>query len=56
MFTKYHEGGLTTMNFERKNELIILRPINPNSEKQIIGLNENPQTIFGKIIGSWKDF
>jgi len=35
--------------------LIILRPINPNAEVQIIDLNKNPQPIVGKIIGAWKD-
>jgi hypothetical protein len=55
MFTKYHKGGLTTMYFERKNELLILRPINPNAEIQIIDLSEYPQPIVGKIIGAWKD-
>jgi phage repressor protein C with HTH and peptisase S24 domain len=55
MFAIYHEGGLTAKYLERKNELLILRPINPNAEIQIIGLNENPQPIFGKIIGAWKD-
>ncbi len=55
MFAIYHEGGLTAKYLERKNNLLILRPINPNAEIQIIDLNENPQPIVGKIIGAWKD-
>ena len=55
MFAIYHEGGLTAKFLEKKSNLIILRPINPNAEIQIIDLNENPQPIVGKIIGAWKD-
>jgi phage repressor protein C with HTH and peptisase S24 domain len=56
MFAIYHEGGLTAKYLERKNNLLILRPINPVAEIQIIDLNENPQPVVGKIIGAWKDF
>lgn len=55
MFAIYHEGGLTAKFLEKKTHLLILRPINPNAEIQIIDLNENPQPIIGKIIGAWKD-
>ena len=55
MFAIYHEGGLTAKFLEKKSNLIILRPINPNAEIQIIDLNEDPQPIVGKIIGAWKD-
>ena len=55
IFAIYHEGGLTAKYLERKNNLLILRPISPNAEVQIIDLNENQQPIVGKIIGAWKD-
>ncbi len=55
IFAIYHEGGLTAKFLEKKTNLLILRPINPNAEIQIIDLNENPQPIVGKIIGAWKD-
>lgn len=55
MFAIYHEGGLTAKFLERKDNLLILRPLNPSAEIQIIDLNENPQPIVGKIIGAWKD-
>jgi phage repressor protein C with HTH and peptisase S24 domain len=55
MFAIYHEGGLTAKFIEKKSNLLILRPINPNAEIQIIDLNENPQPVVGKIIGAWKD-
>lgn len=55
IFAIYHEGGLTAKFLEQKNNLLILRPINPNAEIQIIDLNENAQPIVGKIIGAWKD-
>ena len=55
MFAIYHEGGLTAKFLEKKSDLLILRPINPNAEIQIIDLNENPQPVVGKVIGAWKD-
>jgi len=55
MFAIYHEGGLTAKFLERKDHLLILRPLNPNAEIQIIDLTQNPQPIVGKIIGAWKD-
>lgn len=55
MFAIYHEGGLTAKFLEKKANLLILRPINPIAEIQIIDLNENPQPIVGKVIGAWKD-
>ena len=55
MFAIYHEGGLTAKYLEKKANLFILRPINPNAEIQIIDLNENPQPVVGRIIGAWKD-
>jgi len=55
LFAIYHEGGLTAKFLEQKDNLLILRQINPNAEIQIIDLNENPQPIVGKIIGAWKD-
>jgi SOS-response transcriptional repressor LexA len=55
MFAIYHEGGLTAKFIEKKTNLLILRPINPNAEIQIIDLNENPQPVVGKVIGAWKD-
>ncbi|NIU42756.1 MAG: helix-turn-helix domain-containing protein [Nitrospinaceae bacterium] len=54
-FAVYYEGGLTAKLLERKNNLLILRPINPNSEVQIIDLNEEDQPVVGRIIGAWKD-
>lgn len=55
MFAIYHEGGLTAKFLEQKSNLLILRPLNPIAEIQIIDLTENPQPIVGKIIGAWKD-
>ena len=55
MFAIYHDGGLNAKFLEKKTNLVILRPINPNAEIQSIDLNENPQPIVGRIIGAWKD-
>jgi SOS-response transcriptional repressor LexA len=50
MFAIYHEEGLTAKFLEKKANWVILRPINPNAEIQIIDLNENPQPIVGKLL------
>ena len=55
MFAIYHESGLTAQYLEKKDHLLILRPINPIAEIQIIDLSEIPQPIVGRIIGAWKD-
>ncbi len=55
IYAIFHEEGLTAKYVERKKELLILRPINPNSDVQIIDLNELPDPIVGRIIGAWKE-
>lgn len=55
MFAIFYEEGLTAKYLERKRDLLILRPINPNSEVQIINLAEHPDPIVGRIIGAWKE-
>jgi len=55
MFAIFYEDGLTAKYVERKNDILILRPINPNSEVQILNLRENPDPIVGRIIGAWKE-
>ncbi|NIQ03956.1 MAG: S24 family peptidase, partial [Nitrospinaceae bacterium] len=52
IYAIFHEDGLTAKYVERQKELLILRPINPNSQVQIINLNENPDPIVGRIIGA----
>ena len=55
IYAIFHEEGLTAKYVERKKELLILRPINPNSDVQIIDLKELPDPIVGRIIGAWKE-
>jgi SOS-response transcriptional repressor LexA len=55
IFAIFHENGLTAKYLEHKNHLLILRPINPLCEVQIIDLNEQPDPIVGRIIGAWKE-
>lgn len=55
IFAIFYEGGLTAKYLERQQNLLILRPINPLSQVQIINLNENPDPVVGRIIGAWKE-
>lgn len=55
IYAIFHEDGLTAKYVERKKELLILRPINPTFEVQIIELQEHPDPIVGRIIGAWKE-
>jgi transcriptional regulator with XRE-family HTH domain len=56
MYAIFHENGLTAKYVERQKTLLILRPLNPNSQIQVINLYEHPDPIVGKIIGAWKTF
>jgi SOS-response transcriptional repressor LexA len=55
IYAIFHEEGMTAKYVERKKELLILRPINPISDVQIIDLKELPDPIVGRIIGAWKE-
>ena len=55
IYAIFHEDGLTAKYVERKKELLILRPINPTFDVQIIELQEHPAPIVGRIIGAWKE-
>jgi transcriptional regulator with XRE-family HTH domain len=55
VFAIYYEEGLTAKYVECQKDLLVLRPINPTSQVQIINLNENPDPIVGRVIGAWKE-
>ena len=55
IFAIFYEEGLTAKYVENQKNLLILRPINPNSQVQIINLQENPDPIVGRVIGAWKE-
>ncbi len=55
IFAIFYDEGLTAKYVESQENLLILRPINPNSQLQIINLNEHPDPIVGRIIGAWKE-
>ena len=55
IYAIFHEGGLTAKYVERKKKLLVLRPINPTFDIQIIELEEHPDPIVGRIIGAWKE-
>ena len=55
IYAIFYEEGLTAKYVERKKELLILRPINPTFDVQIIELQEHPDPIVGRIIGAWKE-
>jgi len=48
------ETTVTVISLGPEN-LLILRPINPTAEVQIIDLNEHADPIVGRIIGAWKE-
>ncbi len=55
IFAIFYDEGLTAKYVESKDNLLILRPINPNSQLQIINLNVNADPIVGRVIGVWKE-
>ena len=55
IFAIFNEGGLTAKYLEKQKNLLILRPINPHSQVQIINLDENPDPVVGRVIGAWKE-
>lgn len=55
IFAIYYDEGLTAKYVECQKDLLILRPINPISQVQIINLNEHPDPIVGRVIGAWKE-
>jgi len=55
IFAIFSEGGLTAKYLEKQKNLLILRPINPHSQVQIINLDENPDPVVGRVIGAWKE-
>ncbi len=55
IFAVYYDEGLTAKYVECQQNLLILRPINPTSQVQIINLNEHPDPIVGRIMGAWKE-
>lgn len=55
MFAVFYEDGLTAKYIERRKDLLILRPLNPSAQVEIIDLNECPDPIVGRIIGAWKE-
>ncbi|MZH03287.1 MAG: LexA family transcriptional regulator [Nitrospinae bacterium] len=55
IFAIFYDDGLTAKYVESQENLLILRPINPNSQLQIINLNEHNDPIVGRVIGAWKE-
>lgn len=55
IFAIFYDEGLTAKYVESQENMLILRPINPNSQLQIINLNEHPDPIVGRVIGAWKE-
>ncbi len=56
MFAVYHEEGLTAKYVEKQRDLLILRPININSQVLVVDLKVHDDPIVGRIIGAWKEF
>ena len=55
MYAVFYEEGLTAKYLERQKQWLILRPVNPSAQVQIINLYEQADPIVGRIIGAWKE-
>ncbi len=55
IFAIFYDDGLTAKYVECQQNLLILRPINPTAQVQILNLNEHPDPIVGRVIGAWKE-
>lgn len=55
IYAIFYEEGLTAKYVERHKDLLVLRPINPTAQIQIINLSEHSDPIVGRIIGTWKE-
>ncbi len=56
MYAIFHENGLTAKYVEVGKSFLILRPLNPSAQIQIVNLKEYPDPVVGRIIGAWKSF
>ena len=56
IYAIFFENGMTAKYLQKEKTQLILQPINPDFQVQIIDLNENPDPIVGRIVGAWKDF
>ncbi|KMP11529.1 hypothetical protein UR09_03045 [Candidatus Nitromaritima sp. SCGC AAA799-A02] len=56
IYAVFYEEGLTAKFVEKQKNLLILRPINPTAQVQVINLSENQDPVVGRIIGAWKEF
>ena len=56
MYAIFHENGLTAKYVEFGKTFLVLRPLNPSAQIQIVNLNEYPDPVVGRIIGAWKSF
>ncbi len=56
MYAVFYEEGLTAKYLEKQDGWLILRPVNPNAQVQIVNLAEQADPIVGRIIGAWKEF
>jgi len=56
IYAIFFENGLTAKYVQKEKNQLILQPINPEFQVQIVDLKENPDPIVGRIVGAWKDF
>ncbi len=55
IYAIFFEEGLTAKYVEKQKDMLVLRPVNPNAQVQIVSLNEHPDPVVGRIIGAWKE-
>ena len=56
MYAILHENGLTAKYVELGKSFLILRPLNPSAQIQIVNLKEYADPVVSRIIGAWKSF
>lgn len=56
IYAIFFENGMTAKYLQKEKNQLILQPINPDFQVQIVNLNEDPDPIVGRIVGAWKDF
>jgi SOS-response transcriptional repressor LexA len=55
IYAIFYDDGLTAKYVEKQEHLLILRPLNPNSQLQVLNLGDHPDPVVGRIIGTWKE-
>jgi len=51
------EGGITVKRVQEERDSLLLKPVNPDSDVQIVKLKKSEKSpIIGRVVGAWKHF